>query len=370
MRDARGNALPSSARFRTPFPALGLALLPLLAPGELRALPSTTIVIQQVEADAPAGGTDTSHEWLELRNVSAFEQTLVGWTLADNVSPVTLPRLVLPPACSVLVVPNVDTFDADHPGHVEYVVGLGLAIGSGLSNSGDRLQLKDAGAAVVDCMSYGTDVGCLQPAPAAANAAQTLQRFPAGIDTDASGDWVAAPPVLPGDCEARIFVDGFETADRKRWSNPDCGLGTFVNETDVASEVDYCNVQFPLVLSVGAGQDTGSIFGQIYNAGVTPDPGPHGSVLAELGYGPSGSDPRFSASMCAWTWIPAAFNTQIANNDEYFASFLAPAVLGSYSYAFRFSLNGTDWTLCDTNGAGTDPGLTFSASDLGVLNVN
>jgi hypothetical protein len=370
MRRTCGWAGRSAMRSQPVLLGLGVALLPLATSGGAFALPSTTIVIEQVEADAPAGGTDTAHEWFELRNVSGSVQTLAGWTIADNSSSVVLPPVVLAPGCSVIFASDVDVFDADYPAHAEYVLGLGQPIGSGLANGGDRLTLSDASAAVVDCVSFGTNVECLVPAAAVANPIQTLQRNPPGTDSDTSGDWIAAPLVLPGACAARVFVDGFETADRRRWSNPECGLGTFVNETDVGNELDYCNIQFPQVTMVNAGQVTELIFGRVYEAGVTPDPGSNPSVLAEVGYGLVNSDPTQPATMCQWSYVSAAFNVQVLNDDEYDATFVAPAVAGSYSYVFRFSLNGIDWTACDIDGAGANLGLTFSPAQLGVITVN
>jgi hypothetical protein len=93
-------------------------------------------------------------------------------------------------------------------------------------------------------------------------------------------------------------------------------------------------------------------------------------VLAELGYGPLSSDPTGNLS---WTWFGASFNTQYGNDDEYMASFTAPTVAidTQYAYAYRFSLDaGAHYTYCDTDGAGTNSGLSFDPNLLGLMTVN
>ena len=90
------------------------------------------------------------------------------------------------------------------------------------------------------------------------------------------------------------------------------------------------------------------------------------NVDAQIGWGAAGSDPRSTT----WTWTAASYNMQFGNDDEYQGSFVAPATAGSYSFAFRFSIDsGTSWTLADNNGAGSNAGLAFSVTDLGTLTV-
>jgi hypothetical protein len=142
----------------------------------------------------------------------------------------------------------------------------------------------------------------------------------------------------------------------------------WLNETNGAEEADYAVLQFPVTLSAQAGAGVSTVYGRIYEGGLTEAAGASGSIIASLGYGPAGSDPRVSAG---WNWVVAAFNVQVGNNDEYQGSFLAPIAPGAYSYTFRFSLDGgNDWTLADLDGAGTINGLDFSPGNLGTLNVS
>lgn len=139
-----------------------------------------------------------------------------------------------------------------------------------------------------------------------------------------------------------------------------------VNETGLAAECDFCNLQFPAGIAINAGTSTQLIYGRIYEAGVTEAAGASASVLAQVGYGPSGSDPRFSGT---WQWFTATYNVQVGNDDEYQGSFI-PLFGGTYSYTFRFSLDGgTSFSFADLNGAGSNAGLDFEIGQLGQMTV-
>ena len=142
------------------------------------------------------------------------------------------------------------------------------------------------------------------------------------------------------------------------------------NESNSALEADFCDTQFPLSLTAQTGTATMTVYGQIYEAGVTDPAGPSLSIRAQLGFGPTTANPEYEPG---WTWINAPYNVQSGNNDEYQASFTAPAV-GTYNYVYRFSLDqGVSWTFCDNaqgdGGAGSNAGLTFDFQDEGILTV-
>lgn len=93
-------------------------------------------------------------------------------------------------------------------------------------------------------------------------------------------------------------------------------------------------------------------------------------MRAQLGYRPPVANPWYQPG---WTWVNASYNLQVGNNDEYQASFTAPAA-GSYRYVYRFSLDqGISWTYCDNNqgdyGSGANLGLTFDLENQAVLDV-
>jgi hypothetical protein len=150
---------------------------------------STTILITEVEADPVPIGADTTAEWFELLNIAGQTLILDSWTITDDQSSDVLPTIQLAPGECVVVVADSAVFRAAHPGYVGRLVRIG-SIGTGLANAGDRLVLRDALGADVDCVSWGTNTACVNPAVVvpAANTVATLQRL-SMIDTDTSADW-------------------------------------------------------------------------------------------------------------------------------------------------------------------------------------
>jgi hypothetical protein len=143
---------------------------------------------------------------------------------------------------------------------------------------------------------------------------------------------------------------------------------TSLNETDTSAEADFCNIQFPSSFAEVTGQPSPIIYGRIFEAGVTDPAGAPVGISGEVGFGPNGSDPTTNFT---WTWVAAAFNVQVGNDDEFQGSFTVPNVVGTYSYAYRFTNDGgLSYTYCDLDGAGSNAGLTFSAANLGAMSVN
>jgi len=179
---------------------------------------------------------------------------------------------------------------------------------------------------------------------------------PSNSGTVERGDFIFTNPALLGSGAATL-VDGWTYTGVQ-------------NETDTALEADFCNLQFPTTTAVTQGQNTVDIFGRIFEAGVTETAGANAGVLAELGIGPDPSDPRTNGT---WVFSPSTFNVQVGNDDEYTATLVGPAVTVSttFLYTYRFSLDGgLTFTYCDTDGAGSNGGLSFDAGSLGVLTVN
>jgi len=132
--------------------------------------------------------------------------------------------------------------------------------------------------------------------------------------------------------------------------------------------IGWANLQWPPTMNhiISAIDRTDDAYGQVWIEGVTNQPGRAESLRAQLGFGPSGSNP---AGNPAWMWVEAAFNVDAFNNDEFVASML-PEAVGTYDYVYRYTTtNGRDWLYADLNGpipAGNlppNPGkLTVNAS--------
>jgi hypothetical protein len=142
------------------------------------------------------------------------------------------------------------------------------------------------------------------------------------------------------------------------------------NETDSPLEADSCRIQAPASFTIASNQPTAQILGRIDEAGVTEAGGAPAGVLAEVGYGVNGTDPRTNPS---WRFFPASYLAQQGTSDEFAGTFNAPSVGTSteFAFAFRFSFDaGLRWTYCDLNGAGANAALTFEpATQLGVMTV-
>ena len=128
--------------------------------------------------------------------------------------------------------------------------------------------------------------------------------------------------------------------------------------------IGWANLQWPPTLShtISTTTRTENVYGQVWIDGATDAPGATPDLLAQAGFGPSGSAPAGSLD---WTWVDASFNAQVGNNDEFVASFL-PAITGTFAYVYRYSTTGgADWFYADLNGpfSGTPP-------NPGVMTVN
>ncbi len=213
-------------------------------------------------------------------------------------------------------------------------------------------------AATLDLVGYGgsgtTTTTCYEgsgPAPAPADSGAALARLGAGC--------------ADGNGSSLDFVSQLAVPRSSASAAAVCGCnGIAMNGTGLTFEMDRCNIQSPIGLTVAAGRPAGPVYGRVYEFGIT-DPAVAPPLSAELGYGPSATDPRWAAG---WTFVPATWNAQFNMDDEFQASFTAPAA-GGYAYVYRFSSDGRRWTYCDPNGAGSIPGNPFEPNSLPSLSV-
>lgn len=123
----------------------------------------------------------------------------------------------------------------------------------------------------------------------------------------------------------------------------------------------FANLQFPASGTVCQGSPFTS-YGQVYQVGVTEAAGANANITAEFGYSLSNNNPN----SIGWIWLPATYNVQSGNNDEYTNTF-SPAASGTLYYTFRFRFGVTcPWVYGGFNG-GFWNGTT---SINGVLTVN
>lgn len=340
-----------------------VAVLLILGAGPLSAVTGprlTNVTISQVYGGGGNTGATYTNDFVELHNPGINTVNLTGWAIQYASATGTtwgvssLPSIVISPGGYILI-----------------------QLASGGAN-GVPLPVADAMSALNMSGTSGKVVltNTIMPLSGACPVGAQIQDF-VGYGTANCFEGLAAAPAQSSTIAVRRNVDGcgdtnanntdfsaLNPAPRNTFSPPNFCEAT-VNETDVSAEADYCVLQFPTSFSVVTGMSTQDIFAQIFEAGATEMMGANGAITGQIGYGATGIDP---STQDGFTWFTAAFNTQIGNNDEYQASFIAPAA-GTYAYGARFTLDGVNWTYCDANGAGSNPTLTFSAADLGVMTV-
>ena len=107
---------------------------------------------------------------------------------------------------------------------------------------------------------------------------------------------------------------------------------------------DYANLQFPYTATINQGGSV-TIYGQIFEAGLTDSTsGQAPGILAWVGYSSTDGNPNTFTN-----WIPATFNNESGNNDEYQANLGADLLPGTYYYSTRYQLNGGAFVYGATN---------------------
>ncbi len=158
---------------------------------------SPTLLISEVLYDPL--GAEPDEEWIELYNSASSPIEMTDWTISDNMSTDVISPTVTIPVGGCLVIAASEDFYTSYPGFTGDIVFVADGrIGNGLSNSGDRLLLKDGEGTVIDQMSYGTDTTAFDPACPDVAAGYSLERSPANVDTDTAEDWIEQESPNPG----------------------------------------------------------------------------------------------------------------------------------------------------------------------------
>ncbi len=132
-----------------------------------------------------------------------------------------------------------------------------------------------------------------------------------------------------------------------------------------ANYPDWCNLQWPASGTITEGGSF-DVYAQIYEAGVTNAVGQGSGIQAWIGYSTSNSDPS------TWTdWVPATYNTDVGNNDEYMADIGTEiSSAGTYYYASKFTVNGTDYSYGGYNSGGGGFWGGSNVSGKLIININ
>jgi hypothetical protein len=332
-----------------------------------------TIVISQIYGGGGNAGAQWTHDFVVLHNTGRVPATLDGWSLqyaaaaSENWggSHRTLLHGVIAPGGHHLV-QLAGGANGDDPPTPDVTGTTNLAAGSGkvaLVRDTEALTGDCPNdATIVDFVGYGT-ASCYEGSgagPTLSNTTATHRDVSGCFDADDNAsDFTVGTPVplnaasTPAHCS--------------------CALDVVQNETDDPDEADWCILESPASFSVDALTTTQEVLGHLYEEGLTGGATAPEGVVAQVGYGRPITD--IDDLEVGWAWFTAAWNEHFdgAPNDEFMASFPAPAVTTGtdYEYTYRFSLDdGLTWTYCDLEGAGSDPGLAFDPDALGVMTVN
>lgn len=121
--------------------------------------------------------------------------------------------------------------------------------------------------------------------------------------------------------------------------------------------VDWCNLQFPASAIITQG-DNVTVYARAWIDGVTSIPGPTPDLLSWIGISSTDTDPA------TWnTWVPAIFNVDVGNDDEFMADIGANLAPGTYYYASRFQYQSGPYSYGGLSGF-------WTAGQSGVLTVD
>ena len=323
------------------------------------------VVVSQVYGGGGNAGAPLNRDFIELHNRGSAPVSLTGWSVqyasaASASWSKTLLTGTIAAGGYFLVHEAGGAAGANLPTSDVMTGTIAMAAGAGkiaLVNDSTTLAVAcPTGAAIVDLVGYGGTASCFEGTTptAAPSATLAVVRGGAGCtDQNQNGaDFTAVAPAPRNSASVAQVCT--------------CGGELTVNESGQPAEADYCVVQFPSTsITVQTGAAAPIVYGRIFEAGVTSPAGAAPGITAEVGYGPASVNPEWQSG---WQFFAASFNVQVGNNDEYQASFTAPAA-GNYRYAYRFSQNGLDWTYCDANGAGSNASLVFEPTQLPTLTV-
>ena len=161
------------------------------------------VVINEVYYDA--AGQEPQGEWIELYNNTPSPITLDNWSIADNYTaryPKSLDKISsssILPKNFLIIASNEEVFRNLFPAFNGQIVVISDGkIGNGLSNTGDSLILKDKEGNIIDQISYGNDSSIHNPAIPKVKEGHSIERYPAGKDTDSYSDFIDQEIPTPG----------------------------------------------------------------------------------------------------------------------------------------------------------------------------
>jgi len=202
-----GNILSVATTFTTPTPTSTIEPTPTVTPTPTATPTPITnhLVINEVYYDvkSPNKGVEPANEWIEIYNPTNEAINISGWKIEENQGlshQRTIPTSPPIPARGYAVItPDSSTWSywPEIPLATIKIV-LGNSIGNGLANENDRVILKNPAGVEIDAISYGNDTYAFSPACPDVVTGHSLERNPAGKDTNTAADFVDRSIPTPG----------------------------------------------------------------------------------------------------------------------------------------------------------------------------
>jgi hypothetical protein len=181
-----------------------------------------SLLISEILYDPPGDG-DPEGEWLEIYNPGTLSVNLACVKIGDEESSgggegmLKFPRTAMLQPGGITIVanratsflaaygynPDYEMVDSDPivPNMEKYADWASGIVN--LSNAGDEILILDGDDQVVDMASWGDSVFAFDPAISKVTEGHSLERKPAGADSDTALDWSDQPNPSPGEVDLR-----------------------------------------------------------------------------------------------------------------------------------------------------------------------
>ena len=164
---------------------------------------------------------------------------------------------------------------------------------------------------------------------------------------------------------ATTTVTGLTTATNytfqvkaRNGANVETAFGGSASETTLAAQlVDYAVVQFPNTTQTILEGGSLTVYIRAYEPGLTTLSGEQANLFGWVGYSSTNDNP----SNIGWTWVPATFNVEAGNDDEYQAT-LSGLPIGTYYYAARFQIGTGPFVYGGSSGVWNNNNITLNVN--------
>ncbi|MBI5456219.1 lamin tail domain-containing protein [Candidatus Kaiserbacteria bacterium] len=141
-------------------------------------------------------GTDPAHEWVEIYNGTASSVDLSGWSIQNAGASDTIPSGVTLPSKAYILIVSSSAILTYWPGATG--ISIGSLIGSGLSNTGDVVRMRNSEGTIIDAVSWGSNTNGFSPAVRTVQKGYSMARSSVTRDTNSASDWVSRSVPTPG----------------------------------------------------------------------------------------------------------------------------------------------------------------------------